>query len=188
MSQERNSHDPRPRCCIVSFGKCPPNRIKLRDPLIRPRGFGEQASHMRIARLRDAAASDTRPTGMFRRHESKIGHEFAWMPEACEVAEFRDEGDGGDERHPAQRLPRGDDRCPAPRRELPQRLCEPVDARFGFVDRVAVFLERDVLRRTRDTEIRQPPAVRQRPSFAPGIAALAAGETPSAGTSPACRR
>ena len=40
---------------------------------------------------------------------------------------------------------------------------------LGFVDRVTVFLERDVLRRTRKTEIRQPPAVRERPPVPSGV-------------------
>ena len=67
-----------------------------RNPLIRPRGFREQSSHMGIARLRDTAAPDIRPTGIFRRHEPEIRHELARMPEARQVAEFRDEGDRGD--------------------------------------------------------------------------------------------
>src|SRR5437867_2625604 len=125
-----------------------------RNPLIGPRGFREQASHMRIAGLRDAAASDTRPTGIFRGYEPEIRHELARMTDAREVAEFRDEGDRRDEGHPAQRLPRGDDRRPAPRRrELTPLLREPGDTRLGFVDRVSIFLERDVLRRIRETEI-----------------------------------
>ena len=67
-----------------------------RNPLIRPCGFREQASDMRVARFRDAAASDTRPTGVFRRDEPEIRHELARMPEARQVAEFRDEGDRRD--------------------------------------------------------------------------------------------
>ena len=68
-----------------------------RNPLIRPRGFGEQSSHMGIARLRDAAAPDIRPAGVFRRDEPEIRHELARMTKAREVAEFRDERDRGDE-------------------------------------------------------------------------------------------
>ena len=45
-----------------------------------------------------------------------------------------------------------------------------VDAPLGFVNRVAIFLQRDVLRGTRETEIRQPASIRQRPPFTPRIA------------------
>jgi hypothetical protein len=102
------THDLRQR--FLAIRMLTPN---ARDPLIRPRGFRKEASHMRIARFGDAAASDARPTGMFRRHEAQIRHEFARMTEPREVTEFRDEGDRGDERHAAQGLQRGDDRRPA---------------------------------------------------------------------------
>jgi hypothetical protein len=72
------------------------------------------------------------------------------MPEPREVAEFRDEGHRRDERHAAQGLERGDDRGPTPRRrELTELVRQPGDSLLGFGDRVTVFLERDVLRRTR---------------------------------------
>ena len=62
-----------------------------RNPLIRPRRLGEQASHVRIAGLRDRPAPHPGPTRVFRRHEPEIRHEFARMPKAREVAEFGDE-------------------------------------------------------------------------------------------------
>ena len=101
---------------------------------------------MRIPRLGDRPAPHRGATRVFRRHEPEIRHELARMPEAREVAEFCDEGDGSDERHPAQRLQRGDDRRPAPRRrELTELRREPLDPLFGFGDRIAVFLERGVV-------------------------------------------
>lgn len=67
------------------------------------------------------------------------------------------EADRRDKRHTAERLQRVDDRCPAPRRrELAELFREPFDAAFGFVDRVAVLLQRDVLRGQRETEIGEP--------------------------------
>ena len=75
-------------------------------------------------------------------------------------------------RDAAERLQRIDDRRPAPRRrELPQLIGEALDAAFGFVDRVAVLLQRDVLRRQRETEIREPPTIRLCPSGFAGIPA-----------------
>ena len=65
---------------------------------------GEEATHMRIPRLRDRAAPHRRSTRVFRRDEPEIRHELARMTEAREVAEFRDEGNRGEERHAAQCL------------------------------------------------------------------------------------
>ena len=55
--------------------------------------------------------------------------------------------------------------------ELPELVGEPLDAAFGLVDRVAILLQRDVLRGERETEIGQPAAIRARP---PGAARIAA--------------
>src|SRR3990167_4643285 len=69
--------------------------------------------------------------------------------------------------HETPRLPRLHDRGPAPRRrELPELVGEPLDPAFGVVDRVAVLLQRDVLRGERETEIGQPATIRARPSGA----------------------
>ena len=53
---------------------------------------------------------------------------------------------------------------------MPQLVGQPLDAPFGFVDRVAVFLQRNVLRREGKAEIGEPPSIRPGPSGAPGIA------------------
>jgi hypothetical protein len=45
---------------------------------------------------------------------------------------------------------------------------EPIDPAFRLVDRVAIFLERDVLRRLRDTQGGQPAAVGPGPARAAG--------------------
>ena len=69
------------------------------------------------------------------------------MREASNVADLGDEADRGDKRDTAQRLQRIHHRRPAPRgRVLPELVGEPLDAAFGLVDRVAVLLQRDVLR------------------------------------------
>jgi hypothetical protein len=90
------------------------------------------------------------------------------MVEASDVADFDDEADGRDKRDGAQRLQCVHDGCPAPRgRELSELVREPLDAALGFVDGVAVLLQRDVLRREREAEIGQPPAIRSGPASAP---------------------
>ena len=48
---------------------------------------------------------------------------------------------------------------------------EALDPTFGLVNRVAVRLQRDVLRREGDTEIGQPPTIGTGPAGAPRIAA-----------------
>ena len=58
-----------------------------RNPLIRPGRFGEQTAYVWIARLRNGAASHTRPAGIFRRHESGIRHQFPRVPESRQIAE-----------------------------------------------------------------------------------------------------
>ena len=92
------------------------------------------------------------------------------MIEAADVADFRDEADGGHERHAMERLQRIDDRGrPAPGgRELSHLISQTLDPSLRLVDRVARLLQRDVLRRQRDTEIREPPPIRLRPTGAPG--------------------
>ena len=91
------------------------------------------------------------------------------MLEASEVPDLGDEADGRDQRDAAQRLQCVDDRRPAPRgRELPALVGEALDAAFGFVDRVAVLLEGDVLRGQRETEVSEPAAIRARPPARPG--------------------
>ena len=69
------------------------------------------------------------------------------MREPSNIADFRDEADRRDKRDAAQRLQRVQDRRPAPRRgQVAELVGQALDAAFGFVDRVAVLLERDVLR------------------------------------------
>lgn len=93
------------------------------------------------------------------------------MIEASDVAHLGDEAHGGHKGDPAQRLERVYHGRPPPgRRQLPELLGEPLDAAFGFVDRVAVLLQRHVLRGERETEIRQPPAIGAGPSRAPRVA------------------
>ena len=89
-----------------------------------------------------------------------------------DVADLGDQADGRDKRDPAQRLHRVDDRRPAPRgRELTQLVGEALDAPLRFVDRVAILLQCDVLRRQRETEIGEPAAIGLGPSGTPGIPA-----------------
>ena len=82
-----------------------------------------------------------------------------------------------DERHAAQGLERRDHGSPPPGgRELAELLRQPLDPSLRFVNRVAIFLQRDVLRGRRETEICQPSAVRQRPPVPSGIPTTLAQE------------
>jgi hypothetical protein len=74
------------------------------------------------------------------------------MGKPRQVAELGHQRHGSDERHAAQGLQRRDDGRPPPGwRELAKLLSEPVLPALSFVDRVPVFLQRDVLRRLRET-------------------------------------
>ena len=97
------------------------------------------------------------------------------MLESSEVSDFRDEADRRHTRDAAPRLPRVDDRRPAPRgRERPALVGDARHAPRRFIDGVAVFLQRDVLRGQRDTEVGEPASVRERPPGASRIAATLA--------------
>ena len=137
--------------------------------------FYEQSPCVRIARLRDPSASNTGPARVLRRDQAEVRHQLAGMREPSNVADFGDEAHRRDKRDPAQGLQRLHHRRPAPRRrQLPELVGEPLDAAFGFIDRVAVLLQRDVLRGEREAQIGQPAAVRARPSRASRIASTLA--------------
>jgi hypothetical protein len=141
------------------------------NALIRPRRFRQEASHVRIAGLRDRATAHARPAGVLRRHHSQVRHELARVPEAPQVAEFGDQRHRGDERHAAQRLERRHDRCPTPDgRQRSQLLGQALESPLGLVDRVAIFLQRDVLRGARKTEIREPATIGLGPAVRSGLA------------------
>ena len=118
---------------------------------------------MRIAGLRDSAAPSTGPTRVFRGHEAEKRHELTRMTEPSDVADLDDEADGGDKRDATQGLEGLDARRPARgRRDLAQLVGEPLDTAFGVIDRVAIFLQRDVLRRQRDCALRPTASSRAR--------------------------
>lgn len=92
------------------------------------------------------------------------------MIKPSDVADLNDEADGGDKGDAAQGLQNIDDRRPAPRRhQLPQLARQAIASALGLINRVAVLLERDVLRGTRERQARQPPAIWDRPSDATRI-------------------
>ena len=89
-----------------------------------------------------------------------------------DVPDLDDQADRGDKGDPAQRLQRLHHRRPPPvGDDVSQLLGDPRHAPFRFVDRVAILLQRNVLRRTGKTEIGEPAPVGQRSALASGIAA-----------------
>jgi hypothetical protein len=102
------------------------------------------------------------------RDEAETCHQLARVTEAREIG---NEANGRDERDAAQQPQGRHDRDPAPgRHQRPELVGQPINATLGFVDGVAVFLERDVLRRIREGQTRPPPAVRDRPAAPAGLA------------------
>jgi len=110
------------------------------------------------------------------------------MVEASDVADFGDEADRRHKRDAAQRLQRIHDRRPPPAgRVRPELVGEASDALFGFGDRIAVLLRRDVLGGQRETQDR--PANVDRPASirrAQDSGAPAAARMPSSDASLAC--
>jgi len=128
-----------------------------------------------IARFGDPAAADARPAGVLRGDQAEVRHQLPRMGEPSNVADLRDEAHRRHKRDPAQGLQGLYHRRPTPcGRELPELVGEPLDAAFGFVDRVAVLLQRDVLEGETDTEIGQPAAIRARPTGASRVATILA--------------
>ena len=126
---------------------------------------------MRIAGFGDPTAPHTWATRVFRRHKAEKCHQLTRVIKPSDVADLNDEADGGDKGDAAQGLQGIDDRRPARGgRELAELVGEAPDPAFSLVDRVAIFLQRDVLRCQRETEIREPPAIRLRPARFAGIA------------------
>ena len=79
------------------------------------------------------------------RHYGSIAGDVEAVVKAVKAlrARTRRLADGGDKGHAAQGLQGIDDRRPAGGgRELAQLIGEPLDAAFGFIDRVAVLLHR----------------------------------------------
>ena len=58
---------------------------------VSPGAFDQRAPGVGVAGLGDTAASDGFATRSFARDQAEIGHELAWVREACEVAHFRDQ-------------------------------------------------------------------------------------------------
>ena len=94
------------------------------------------------------------------------------MIKTSNVADLHDQADRRDKGDPAQRLQRLHHRRPPPVGDgLSQLRGDPRHAAFRFVNRVAIFLERDVLRRQREAQIREPAAIRLGPPGTAGIPA-----------------
>jgi len=68
---------------------------------VSPGAFNQRAPGVGVAGLGNAAASDGVTTRSLARNQAKIGHELAWVREACEVADFRDQHHGIDQAIPA---------------------------------------------------------------------------------------
>ena len=73
---------------------------------------------MGVAGFRNGPLPATLTRRIFRGDQPQVLHELSRVLEACQVAQFRDHGDGHGKLHPAQGLKRLDHRVQAPRFDL----------------------------------------------------------------------
>src|SRR5258708_10644071 len=72
--------------CRVTFAKRGTHRGSVS---IRPRGFDDDASEMRVARFRDRAPAGARPPAIFTRDPPTVAHQLPWSAKPPELAAFR---------------------------------------------------------------------------------------------------
>src|ERR1700679_1594852 len=83
-----------------------------------PRRFNQDAPNVRIAGLGEPATVACWPARMLAWDQAEISHQFAGMGEAAQIAEFGDNGHGGQQVDAAQGHQRLDHRQRAPRLNL----------------------------------------------------------------------
>jgi hypothetical protein len=82
------------------------------------------------------------------RHEAEISHEFAWVRESAQIAEFSDDRERGDEINTSKRHQAFNHWQPPPGLGMStQRLCEALDEFGGKPYRHPVFGEDNMLGR-----------------------------------------
>ena len=127
---------------------------------VGPGAFDQGLAGVAVAGLGDAALTALPAAGIFARCEAEIAHELSGVIEAGQVAEFGDEGDGGEELYASQCLDGFDDGIEAP---IPGLVLE-----FGlkalqpcllFRDGTDIFLEDDLLRRGVADHLTEPAQV-----------------------------
>lgn len=126
-----------------------PQRSPLpRKIAVLPGGFDQHGAGGGVAGPGEFAAPRPRSTGMLGRNEAQPGHQLFRAVEALQVADLRDQRDGGDEPDPPQCLKRGGDRGQRPIQDrFLKNLLQTRAAFFQFVDAVLVFFI-DELRRS----------------------------------------
>ena len=122
------------------------------------RGFDEQPPRMAVAGLGDAALAASLVAGIFRGHETEIGHELARMVEAPGAAEFADQHHGADQRKAAQTHHGFDDGLLRPAfQQAVHLIFQSRDAFPGRGDRGEGVLEHHALRGMRHRRPAPPP-------------------------------
>ena len=81
---------------------------------IGPGAFDEGLAGMAVTGFGDPALTTLTGAGIFARCQAEVAHELSWVIEACQVTEFGDDGDGGEELYASQCLDGLDDRIEAP--------------------------------------------------------------------------
>jgi hypothetical protein len=139
-----------------------------REP-VRPSTLDEYASNPAIAGFRNAAASDPLAGRAFGRHQTEIRHQLARSFEAAHIANFGDEGDGGQESDATRRVEGGDNGRHGPGGHhfgnLPSQTLE---SDLGVLDRQAILRQHEILSRVVKGQFAQPSGMRLGPCVTTG--------------------
>ena len=126
--------------------------------------FDQRAPGVGVAGLGDAAPSDGLATRSLARDQAEIGHKLARIGEAREVADFRDQHHGIDQRDPAHCLQGVDNWAQIPFGEQANYLfLDSLQAPFCVHDGVDIILKGDLLSRMLEGKGRQPSPVSHAP-------------------------
>src|SRR5207244_4849331 len=85
---------------------------------VRPSGFDDDTTQMRIARFGDTAASGPRATRILARYGAAVSHQLSWLRKSGELAHLGGDRHGRNQRDPAECLQRVDYRPHTRRRGL----------------------------------------------------------------------
>jgi hypothetical protein len=143
-------------------------RLKMAADLgwipVGPRPLDEGSAGERVAGFGDGALATAFATGVLTGGESQIAHELSRVLEACQVAEFSDEGDGHRELDAAHGLESLDDGIQAPGLDLVLEFgLEALEAFVVFGNAPDILLEDHLLSRSRTDHLTEPTQMRRPP-------------------------
>jgi len=131
---------------------------------IGPGGLHQRAARRSVAAFGDGALTPAIAGGVLRGHQAKVAHEVAGIGETRHIPQFGNQAHRMNGADAAQRFERFYHRLPAPLGKLvADRRLQPFDPLAGFIDRLHVLFEGDLLHGVRQFQLGDPAPVRSRP-------------------------